>query len=533
MFFRILYEKHSLKELEHCGYAIRRLEFVSQRSSLGKLMVKLAPASCSSGKDVNLTTMGITKGDPVAISVQNETQLLQLGTVLQVKSQWIEVAFNDEGDFEFLHQNDCFNVIRVKNDVTYRRLKQCLDHLYKNSHKTYLVEMLFGARPLMDPLTTLPPYSVDSLQRSSIEEEEPIVWFNDNLNSSQKEAIDFALRQRHLAIIHGPPGTGKTTTLTEVILQLITRGLKVLVCAPSNVAVDNIFKQLLSASQQMTAKFRLRKSPNFVRLGNPARVDPFIQPYCLDAVVYQGKGSLVSELETELDAAKNESFRNYSKMKSLRKELFKYKAKIFEETLKSAEVIFSTLTSANLDGQLKHLVTGDWNQFSWDVVLVDECAQAMEAASWIPLAHTNKAILAGDHHQLPMTIVSPEAERLGLGISLIERALELFSHSEDKLVRMLTVQYRMNRVIMNWSSGYFYQDRLTAHESVEERRLVSKRTSQPLPVMRLIDTTGCDMYEMQLEDQSLSKGNKYEADIVCLYIQTLLEEGVAPGQIGN
>lgn len=527
----MLYERHSLKELEANGYAIRKLNFISQRSSLGKFIVKFGLNSMS--KDGNLTTMGITKGDIVSLSVQNDTKSVITGTVLQVKQIWIEVAFNDDLDFSFLKDNDCFNIIKIKNDITYRRLKYCVDNLYKHSTKTYLIGLLFGIRPLLEPLNVLPPYTVDSIVQP-VDEEQPIVWFNDRLNFSQKEAIIFALHQRHLSVIHGPPGTGKTTTLTELILQLITRGFKLLVCAHANVAVDNIFKQLLSASHYLSSKFKLKKPFSFIRLGNPARADPYIQPYTLDAAVYCEKSSIISELECELDQAKSDAHRNFSKIKMIKKDLIKYRAKMFEETLKGADVIFSTLTSSTLNGQLKYLINGNsGDSFQFDVVIVDEAAQAMEAAAWIPLAHAKTCILAGDHQQLPMTIVSQEAANQGLGISLIERALNLFADCPEKVVRMLTVQYRMNQLIMDWSSEYFYDHMLIADDLVMDRRLLSKQTNDSLPVIRLIDTTGCDMFEVELDDQSLSKGNTYEADIVCLYIQTLLDDGVEPAEIGE
>ena len=211
-----------------------------------------------------MTSSGITNGDIVAVTTQSETGSKLSGVVLKMARTNLEVAFDPNAkELALFDQAEYFNLIKIANDVTYRRLKSCVDELYKCSLKTYLIGMLFGTEPLLEPLTVLPPYSsscliqeeIYSTKKTKEKLDKEIIWFNQNLNNSQKEAITFALHQRHLAVIHGPPGTGKTTTLTEVILQLITRGQKVFCFAPSNVAVDNIFKQLLNASQVRIKKY--------------------------------------------------------------------------------------------------------------------------------------------------------------------------------------------------------------------------------------------------------------------------------------
>lgn len=560
LFFRVQCEKYSLKDLEKSGFAIRKLVVTNHRNAFGRVLYHFALPPAKKD-DVNLTTFGITNGDIVAVTTQNETGSKLTGVVLKMTRNSLEVAFDPNSkELAVFDQAETFNLVKIANDVTYRRLKFAVDDLFKNAQKTYLVRMLFGEEPLQEPLTVLPPYTVPLLGEKEVEddgedeEDHGVTWFNSNLNDSQREAILFSLYARHLAVIHGPPGTGKTTTLTEVIMQLVTRGQKVFVFAPSNVAVDNIFKQLLNASQVAAARFKaLGKrgtTPfNFVRLGHPARVDDQLKGYALDQVVLNSDSSVVADLRAELDQKtkgtgdskdKGTYHRiNRGELRELRQQITQYETRAFKESLKEANVVFATLTSAALNGQLKYLLDATVNEksssFMFDVAIVDECAQSLEAAAWIPLAHARKCILAGDHQQLPATIISKSAAEQGLSISLIERVVHrLYAACPEKVVRMLTVQYRMNHLIMDWPSEYFYQGRLVAGEGVRERRLRPVNGSdEPYPVIRLIDTVSCDMYELELED-SLSKGNKYEADIVALYIRELIDVGgIAPSEIGK
>lgn len=500
---------------------------------------------------MNLTNFAIKNGDVVGVtsndSASNVSQVS--GVVLHIQRSNLEVAINSHGSAagtDGLRQGETYNLIKLANDVTYRRLKASVESMYKASSKCYLLRMLFGEEPLLEPLVSLPAYVLPALNEAlaANNSNEDIVWFNQSLNQSQKDAIRFALNCRHLAVIHGPPGTGKTTTLTEVILQLITRGQKVFVFAPSNVAVDNIFKQLLGAAHRLRGM--KKRGPgggggfNFIRLGHTARIDSDVQCYSLDAAVSSGEDTAVADLWAEFDhISRGGGYVPRGKLREIRKEIDQYETKAMREALKGADVIFSTLVSAGLNGQLKFLVEQelDPSAFAFENVIVDECAQALEAEAWIPLAHASRCILAGDHKQLGATIVSQEAAHQGLEISLMDRVADMYKGNTDLVFRMLTIQYRMNIEIMQWSSDYFYAGRLVAHDGVKDRRLVSQKVKsedgsghEVLPVIRLIDTTGCDMYELE---GSLSKGNRAEADIVVIYVRQLIEEhGLAPASIG-
>lgn len=176
----------------------------------------------------------------------------------------------------------------------------------------------------------------------------------------------------------------------------------------------------------------------------------------------------------------------------------------------------------------------DVERMAFDLVVIDEAAQAIEPACWIPLLRARRAVLAGDHLQLPPTVMSEEAARKGLARTLFERLQEQFGGGA--VGRMLTVQYRMHEGIMRWSSDELYGGRLTAHASVACHTLADLRPAMgdaaaTLPVLLLIDTTGCDMPE-KVEDEGDSKWNEGEAKVVISHVQRLVAAGVRPDEIG-
>lgn len=453
----------------------------------------------------NLPAHRITTGDIVSVQSGNNRETLATGVVYSLSSLSICVAIEKESKFE--PDTDCYNymVVKISNDVTHRRLKKAMEDLRVypvGGRSHHLIEVIFGNQPPSDPFP-----------------DEPFKFINQNLNPSQQEAVAFALSRRELAIIHGPPGTGKTTTLVEIILQLRARGLKVLVCAPSNIAVDNLVEKLATC-----------KVHNMVRLGHPARASPALQKFTLDAVISRSEDrEIIDDIRKEIeDVRKGRSWNKRAEVRELQTNLKSREKEVLRNSLRSASIILSTLISASPEGPLKHIIHSP--EYQPDVLVIDECSQALEAACWITIPMVKKCILGGDHFQLPPTIVSEEAAEKGLEVTLMEKCLSHFDH--DKVVRILTVQYRMHQSIMEWSSKSFYSDHLRADDSVRTHLLGDIVPSiGTYPALLMIDTAGCDMMELDLEDEE-SKGNENEADIVAVYAKSLIEKGVDPTIIG-
>jgi superfamily I DNA and/or RNA helicase len=346
-----------------------------------------------------------------------------------------------------------------------------------------------------------------------------------SLNRSQAEAVRFALAAKDVAVIHGPPGTGKTTTVVELIRQAVARGGRVLATAASNHAVDNLLEKLLTAGEMP------------VRVGHPARVDPALRERTLDLMVQkhadarQGR-KLAKEARTlfvQADKWTKEKPQPGEKA-ALRREARamladarKFEAVAAARILDDARVVCGTLTGLTSD------VLG---ARQYDLAVIDEAGQATEPASWLPVLRANKLVLAGDHRQLPATVISPEAAEQGLSVSLMERVTERFG---DRVSRLLTVQYRMHADVMGFSNAEFYDGRLVADGSVASHRLCDLPgvTAEPGTerVVRFIDTAGAG-FDEELEEESGSRHNPGEADHVVRVVRRWLAAGVPASSIG-
>ena len=353
---------------------------------------------------------------------------------------------------------------------------------------------------------------------------QPIEALDHGLNASQVAAVQHALSAKDVAIIHGPPGTGKTTTVVALIRQAVARGEKVLACAPSNLAVDNLLERLVQSGERA------------VRLGHPARVLPQLQEHTLDLLVDAHPDvALARKLLRDARALRDKAAR-FTRAKPLpgarqemRREARELVAdarriedQVVEHILDSATVLCATLTG--LDAQ-----TIGSREF--DLLVIDEAAQAIEPACWIPLLRAGRVVLAGDHCQLPPTIISPEAAREGLSVSLLERLIrELGSGISCRL----TVQYRMHEAIMGFSSEEFYDASLVADESVKQHLLcdLPAITASPLTEtpLEFIDTAGAG-YDEELEPDGESRRNPLESDAVRRKVGSLVEAGLAPSDI--
>ncbi|KAK6289696.1 hypothetical protein POUND7_001237 [Theobroma cacao] len=425
------------------------------------------------------------------------------GVVYRLKDSSITVAFDDVPEDGL---NSPLRLEKVANEVTYRRMKDALIQLSKAVLKgpaADLVPVLFGER--------LPSVSKKGVTFTP---------FNSSLDHSQKDAILKALSSKDVFLLHGPPGTGKTTTVVEIIFQEVKRGSKILACAASNIAVDNIVERL--------APHRVK----LVRLGHPARLLPQVLDSALDVLVLRGdNSSLANDIRKEMKAlngkllkTKDRSTRRdiQKELRTLSKEERKRQQLAVTDVIKNADVILTTLTGA---------FSRKLDNTTFDLVIIDEAAQALEIACWMALLKGSRCILAGDHLQLPPTIQSVEAERKGLGRTLFERLADLYG---DKVTSMLTVQYRMHELIMNWSSKELYNSKIEAHPSVAAHMLFDlenvKRSSSTEPTLLLIDIAGCDMEEKKDEEESTL--NEGEAEVAISHAKRLVQTGVHASDIG-
>ncbi|KAK2525275.1 Ighmbp2 [Columba guinea] len=498
-------ESVSLKELQRRGVCLLKLQPANQRTGLyGRLLVTFQPRKCDSDAELPYNSFG--PGDIVGLyDSADRGDPLSTGIVTRVTSRAVTVAFEDSGDNVLsLDRESLYRLLKLANDVTYNRLKKALHALkqYRGGPASHLIDVLFF-----------------SAEPSAFSETKPLQFFNPSLDASQREAVSFALAQRELAIIHGPPGTGKTTTLVEIILQAVQQGLKVLCCAPSNVAVDNLVERLAGQGARV------------LRLGHPARLLPHIQRHCLDAVLARGDSArIVADIRKDIDQAvaktkkaqdKGERSHFLSEIKVLRKELKEREDAAMAAALTHASVVLATNTGASPDGPLRLLP-----EQHFGLAVLDECAQALEASCWVPLLRAPRCVLAGDHRQLPPTILSHRAAAAGLSLSLLERLAERYG---PRAVRMLRVQYRMHQDIMRWASCEMYGGQLSAHPSVAQHLLrdlpgVTSTEETAIPLL-LIDTAGCGLLELEEEDEQ-SKGNPGEVQLVALHVQALVGAGV-------
>jgi DNA polymerase III delta prime subunit len=344
------------------------------------------------------------------------------------------------------------------------------------------------------------------------------------LNQTQRDAVRFALSARDVAMIHGPPGTGKTTTVVELIRRAVRRDQKVLACAPSNLAVDNIFERLLAAGERA------------VRLGHPARVLPELRSHTLDLLVAEHPDvrlarkmvkeamSLFRQASRHTRARPEPGARQAARQeaKSLLADARRMEAQAVEHVLDTADVLCATTTS--LDSQLL-------GTRRFDLAVIDEACQATEPGCWIPLLRCDRAVLAGDHCQLPPTVVCQEAAAGGFGVSIFERLMTLFG---PQIARRLNVQYRMHQSIMDFSSLEFYDAELEAADSVRGHLLADLPEVSASPIVQtpaeFIDTAGAG-YDEETEPDGESRFNRLEGELVCRKVRALLDCGVAAGDI--
>jgi superfamily I DNA and/or RNA helicase len=490
-------------DAERTGNSLLDLVVVDEETGLGgRDLVRLRKRS-----RLALPWNRFDVGKPVVLSADSERSDEGFRGVVCERNEFaVTVALN--GLPETLADNDSLRLDVSHDEVALGRQKNALERvrLARGDRLAQLRDVLLGQRPAsFAPEADEPP-------------------LDDGLNASQQAAVRFALSAHDVALVHGPPGTGKTRAVVEVIRRAVARGQKVLACAPSNLAVDNIFERLLATSQRV------------VRLGHPARVLPEFRSHTLDLLVDEHPDvRLAHKLVKEalatfrradrftrakpLPGAKREM---REEARSLLTDARRLELQAVEQILNGADVLCATTTGLNSE------VLGARR---FDLAVIDEACQSTEPGCWIPLLRADRVVLAGDDCQLPPTVVSEGAARAGFGVSLFERLNTL---SGEHLTRMLAVQYRMHAAIMDFSAAEFYAGQLLADPSVAGHLLcdLPDVPAEPLTTtpLEFVDTAGAGLDE-EPEPDGESRLNRGEARVVGHKVRALLDAGIAPEQI--
>lgn len=440
------------------------------------------PHSFQSGKSVNVFCNA--SGKP-------EKQHLQ-GVINYVQENTLVITINPDELPEWIHDGH-LGVDVMFDEMTYKEMEYALISVIKaeNNRVAELREIFLG-----------------DLKPDLLPHEEPVASAP-HLNQSQNNALQKVMHARDAAFIHGPPGTGKTTTLVQAIVITQRTEGQVLVTAPSNAAIDLLVEKLTE------------QGLNTVRIGHPARVTEQTLSKTLDARIathahYNELRALRKRIE-KVRAEASKFKRTFGHHEREHRRLLKEEAKllksdadmlefyIINDVLQQAQAICCTLVGAS------HPVM---RSRKFKTVFIDEAAQSLEAACWIPLLRSQRIILAGDHCQLPPTIKSTEAARAGLATTLFELGIK----KHPQAASLLQVQYRMHEAIMKFPSHWFYEDKLIAHPSVKSGLL--KPHQQPV---EFIDTAGCGFAEKQ-DPETLSRYNEEEASLVIREVEKLVED---------
>ncbi len=490
-------DRYPVEMREQLGKTVSRLAIEREDVGVGGLPL-LVLSRPPSGEALS-PFHDMDSGDLVRVTFLND-DFARDGTLYDVEEYRVSVAFNEE--FLETPTGKC-RIDLLGSDATYKRMRRALDIASRQGGRLgELREILLGNQPAQTgPLSAPSPY------------------FNPGLNDFQREAVDKAVAARDVALVHGPPGTGKTTVLVEIIRQTVAGGQSVLATAPSNIAVDNMLEKLLDAGL------------NVVRLGHPARIMEKLRHATLLAQLEEHPDQQVIRIMDEdrdrlafhrhrrrdrLTAEEDKAIKK--EIRALWKEARAMEKSLSKRIIQKADVVLAT------HGGIGTLLASQ----KFDLACLDEASQASEPLSWIPILNAQKVVLAGDPLQLPPTIHSRDAADRGLKTTLMER---LQKDLPQDLQTLLRVQYRMNKEIMGFSSARFYEDKLIAHDSVADHDLtglpgvaVTDLTSARVV---FVDTAGTN-YNETWNELLDSRENEGEADLLLKLWSRLAEAGVPP-----
>jgi len=496
---------------------------VSQREALGKTVTGLMMTAIEGGMGgMTMITLArapkgeelspfhaMNAGDNVLLSMPPGTEPRSVeGTLYKVEEYRVTVALNSPGP-ETEPRGSC-QIDLLGSDATYQRMRKAL---------------VTASESRRSRLSTLREIFLDETAPTRSRAAK-LRYFNPGLNEFQQDAVKSAMAADDVALIHGPPGTGKTTVLVEIIRQHVSRGERVLATAPSNIAVDNILEKLLGLGLRV------------VRLGHPART---LESLRHGNLALQTEEDPLFEKVREIDAARERLINRksriarreraqlgYDERQSREREVGRMwrEARDLEFEIQRRIVASAHVVLATHAGISKRFVKGDF-----DLVAMDEASQATEPLSWVPLTMAKKVVFAGDANQLPPTIYSKEAAAGGLATTLFDRLKDLLPANAQSLLR---VQYRMHEEIMRFPSEQFYEGKLIAHESVAHHTAdelpgvaATPLTSNPVTY---VDTAGAG-FDETWNDMLESRENKGEAELAVKILYELLGSGLKPKDV--
>lgn len=400
-------------------------------------------------------------------------------TVSYAEQDRMVVALPDSGRIVDLQRQDALGVQLFFDETSYRLMFEALDRVIRarSGRLADLRDIFYTKAPASR-------YTFDAMR---------FPW----LNASQEKAVNEVLWAKDVAVVHGPPGTGKTTTLVEAIFETLRRESQVLVCAQSNMAVDWISEKLVD------------RGINVLRIGNPTRVNDKMLSFTYERRFeahpdYPQLWSIRKAIR-ELRQQRKHADSWHQKMDRLKSRATELELRIRSSLFGEARVIASTLT-----GAANRVLEGE----KYSTLFIDEAAQALEAACWIAIRKAGRVILAGDHCQLPPTVKSIIALKGGLGKTLMERIVE----NKPETVTLLKMQYRMNEQIMKFSSEWFYHGMVESAPTVSHRGILDYDTP-----MMWIDTAECDGKE-EFVGENFGRINRAEAELTLQTLQQYLEK---------